>query len=236
MMVDLNVDLAEGGACDDALLRLATSANLACGGHAGGGAVLKEALEKAACAGVAVGAHPGYRDPANFGRVETVDSAAAIAEEMRRQLLDFCEAYGRAPHHVKPHGALYHRADRDADVARAICGLIREIAPHAWLYCFANGGLHTLAKHFGLGVCGEGFVDRGYRADGFLIPRGEPGALIESSGVAATQALRLAGEGKIRTLCTHGDGPHAVEVLRCVRATLQNAGWNIGPPLAKRGP
>jgi len=230
MMVDLNIDIAEGGAWDDALLALASSANIACGGHAGGGAMMREALEKSLQAGVAVGAHPGYRDPVNFGRVETGATIDAITREMRRQLLDFCEACGATPHHVKPHGALYHRADRDADVACAICDVIREIAPEAWLYCFAGGGLFVAAKDAGLMVSGEGFIDRGYAADGCLIPRGDPGAVIESPEVAATQALRLLENQNIQTLCVHGDGPHAVEVLRDARNALIDAGWQIGPP------
>jgi len=230
MMVDLNVDIAEGGACDDALLALASSANIACGGHAGGGAMMREALEQTARAGVAIGAHPGYRDRGNFGRLETGETVDAITCEIRRQLLDFCEACCATPHHVKPHGALYHRADRDDDVAQAICGVIREIVPEAWLYAFAGGGLFVAAKDAGLKVCGEGFIDRGYAADGRLIPRGDSGAVIESPEAAAAQALRLAGNQHIRTLCVHGDGPHAVAVLRAASNALAGAGWHIGPP------
>lgn len=228
--MDLNIDIGEGGRCDEALLVLASSVNIACGGHAGGGEVMCEALERAALAGVAVGAHPGYPDRANFGRVETGGTAAAIGEEMRRQLMDFCEAYGQRPHHVKPHGALYHRADRDADVARMICEVIREVVPEAWVYAFAGGRLAAATVQAGLVVCGEGFIDRAYGADGMLVPRGVLGAVIESPDLAAAQAVRLAADPRIGTLCVHGDGPHAVEILRVARLALVKAGGVIGPP------
>lgn len=228
--MDLNIDIGEGGPCDEALLAFATSANIACGGHAGGGAVMREALERATRAGVAIGAHPGYCDAANFGRVETGESAADIVGEVRRQLMDFCAANGGAPHHVKPHGALYHRADLDPEVAWALCGVIRDVAPDAWVYAFAGGALAKAAGDAVLAVCGEGFIDRGYGADGRLIPRVLPGALIESAEAAAAQALRLAHDPRIGTLCVHGDGLQAVQVLRAARAALEKAGVASGPP------
>ena len=228
MTVDLNVDIGEGGGRDEDLLGIATSANIACGGHAGGGAVLGEALEKAKRAGVAIGAHPGYRDPANFGRVETGEGAVAIAGEVRRQLMDFCAAHGGVPHHVKPHGALYHRADVDPEVARVLCELILEIAPDAWVYAFAGGGFAEAAGDLGLAVCREGFIDRGYAADGRLVPRGVPGAMIESAEAAAAQAVWLAQTGMVATLCVHGDGERAVEVLRTARVALEEAGVVVG--------
>jgi 5-oxoprolinase (ATP-hydrolysing) subunit A len=230
MTIDLNIDIGEGGTCDEALLALATSANIACGGHAGGGRVLHEALARARNAGVAIGAHPGYQDRANFGRVETREDAGVIGMEVRRQLMDFCDAFGAPPHHVKPHGALYHRMDRDSEVARIFCRVIRDVAPGAWVYAFAGGGFSKAAAALGLRVCGEGFIDRGYGADGCLIPRGQAGAALESPEEAAAQAVRLAGEGKARTLCVHGDEPRAVEVLTNARAALVAAGWCIGAP------
>lgn len=227
MRIDLNIDIGEGGRCDEALLALASSANIACGGHAGGGPVMREAITRARGAGVAIGVHPGYRDRANFGRVETGEPAEVIAMEVRRQLMDFCEALGEVPHHVKLHGALYHRADRDDELVQALCRVVAGIAPNAMVYAFAGGGLARTAATYGLHVCGEGFIDRGYAADGRLIPRGAPGAVIESPEAAAAQALRLAAKADVRTLCVHGDGPHAVQLLSAARMALLEAGWAI---------
>ena len=228
--MDLNIDIGEGGPCDEALLAIATSANIACGGHAGGGAVMRESLKRATRAGTAIGAHPGYRDVVNFGRVETGESAESIVGEVRRQLMDFCAAHGGTPHHVKPHGALYHRADLDPEVALALCEVIRDVAPDAWVYAFAGREFAKAAGDAGLAVCGEGFIDRGYGADGRLVPRVLPGALIDSTEAAAAQALRLARDRRIGTLCVHGEGPHAVQVLRAARTALEKAGVACGPP------
>jgi UPF0271 protein len=228
--VDLNIDIGEGGGHDAALLALASSANIACGGHAGGGAVMKEAISLANAAGVAIGAHPGYADRANFGRVETGESAAAIGIELRRQLDVFLDALGAPPHHVKPHGALYHRAELDAEVARTICEVIADLTPNARVYGFADGLLVAAAKAAGLAACGEGFIDRAYGADGRLVPRGIPGAVLESPAEAAAQALRLADDPRIATLCVHGDGPHAVKILAAARNALTASGIRITAP------
>jgi UPF0271 protein len=228
--VDLNIDIGEGGGQDATLLALASSANIACGGHAGGGDVMTEALVLAQAAGVAIGAHPGYADRANFGRVETGESPAAIADEVKRQLSAFLDAHGAMPHHVKPHGALYHRAEYDAPVAHAICEVIAGLAPNARVYGFAGGGLAAAAKAAGLVACGEGFIDRTYRDDGRLVPRDCASAVIESPADAAAQSLRLAANPQIATLCVHGDGVHAVEILRAARAALTAAGISIAAP------
>lgn len=228
--MDLNIDIGEGGGCDDVLLAVASSANIACGGHAGGGDVMRVAIARSREAGVAIGAHPGYRDRENFGRVETGDAVAELAGEIGHQLMEFCDVFGSAPHHVKLHGALYHRADRDREVAEMLCGLIMDIAPLAWVYAFVGGGLLKMAETAGLRVCGEGFIDRGYGADGMLIPRGEPGAIVESVDEATMQAVRLASGGCVRTLCVHGDGCHAVAVLTSASKALKHHGWRIKAP------
>lgn len=222
--MDLNIDIGEGGGHDAALMEIATSANIACGGHAGGGVVMADAIAMAKAAGVAIGAHPGYRDPANFGRIETGHPPSAIAAEVSRQLRDFLIAAGHPPHHVKPHGALYHRADADADVARAICEVVQELAPEARIYAFAGGGLAITAGELGMAVCGEGFIDRGYGPDGRLIPRGQPGAIITCPKQAAAQAVDLASRGGVATLCVHGDGPHALDILQAAGHALARIG------------
>lgn len=229
MKIDLNIDIGEGGTSDEALLALASSANIGCGGHAGGGEVMRVAIERARGAGVAIGAHPGYRDRANFGRLETGDPVARVVDEMRSQLIGFSEALGGGPHHVKFHGALYHRADSDAELAGALCGLLGEVVPDAMVYAFAGGGFGAAAAAHGRRVCGEGFIDRRYAPDGSLIARGEPGAEIETPEEAAAQALRLAMDGRIHTLCVHGDGARAVRVLSAARRALLDSGLEIGP-------
>lgn len=232
--VDINVDVGEGGAADAALLALATSANIACGGHAGGGAVLRDAIAAATAAGVAVGAHPGYPDRANFGRLETAMSAADIAAETRRQLDHFITAAGRHPTHVKPHGALYHRLDADAEAARVFCDAVSRLAPTARIVGFAGGGLVHTAIAGGLLVSREGFIDRGYGADGRLVPRGQPDAVIRSTTAAAAQALDLLRGGGIDTLCVHGDGDDAATILRAARKALVDSGVVIAAPSATR--
>lgn len=230
--VDINVDVGEGGAADAALLALATSANIACGGHAGGGAVLSDAIAAATAAGVAVGAHPGYPDRANFGRLETGMSAAEIAGETRRQLERFMTAAERHPTHVKPHGALYHRLDVDAEAARVFCDVVSRLAPAARIVGFAGGGLAQSATAGGLLVSHEGFIDRSYGADGRLVARGQPDAVIRSTAAAAAQALELLRRGGIDTLCVHGDGDHAAAILRAAREALIDAGVAIAAPSA----
>lgn len=228
--MDLNIDIGEGGGHDAGLLALASSANIACGGHAGGDAVMKEALALAQSAAVSIGAHPGYADRANFGRVETGESPAAIGIELRRQLCVFLDALGAPPRHIKPHGALYHRAEHDATVARTICEVIASLAPDARIYGFAGGLLVAAAKATGLVAYGEGFIDRAYMPDGRLVPRGAPGAMIESPAEASAQALRLAADPQIATLCVHGDGAHAVGILRAARAALTASGVSVAAP------
>lgn len=219
-MIDLNVDAGEGGAHDEALLALATSANLACGGHAGGGAVLEVAIARAVAAGVAIGAHPGYPDRRNFGRAELGEPVKAVIDEARWQLDRFCEVLGGIPHHVKPHGALYHRLDRDGELAEAFCNVMMEWMPKTMIYAFSNGGLARIALDFGLPVRREGFVDRNYGDDGWLLPRDHPNAMIDDIHVAVAQAVRLVESGHVDTLCVHGDGAGAVALLTAVRRAL----------------
>jgi UPF0271 protein len=240
MIVDLNCDLGEGGPADAELMVGCTSVNLAAGGHAGGGRLLEEAVARARAAGVAIGAHPGYEDRANFGRVDLPLAPGDIAASVRWQV----EAVrALAPlRHVKPHGALYNRAARDPEAARAIAEAVAAVDPALRLFGLAGGAQEAAAKACGLSFVAEGFVDRGYEADGRLTPRGRPGALLETVDAAVGQALRLVREGvrsgavpggtpvRVATLCVHGDGVAAAALLRAVRAALLDAGVRLAAP------
>lgn len=200
--VDLNADVGEG--FDDMpLLDAITSANVACGFHAGGETAARPLCAAATERGIAIGAHVSYRDREGFGRRELGTPAEEIARETRLQIELLQKWSDGHVRYVKPHGALYHRMQRDADVAEAI----------------ASCGLAVL----GLDVT-EGFADRGYGADGRLVPRGEPGALLDEDAAVA-QALRLARE--VRSICLHGDSPGAAALAVRVRDALAAAGFEL---------
>jgi UPF0271 protein len=226
--IDLNVDVGEGGRHDEALVRLASSANIACGGHAGNEHTIRTAMAAAIAAGAKVGAHPGYEDRDHFGRRPLDLPAAEVAAMMERQLVGFARLAteaGVAVDHVKPHGALYHQADASETLARLVLAAVRDGIGACRLIAPPGGWLGRLAEEFGLIPVAEGFADRRYGADGRLVPRGEPGAVIEDPEAAACQALGLA--GTVGTLCVHGDGLAALRVLAGVRSALEADGWRI---------
>lgn len=240
--IDLNADLGEGAANDAALLRLVTSANIACGGHAGDGATMRRTVELALAAGVAIGAHPGYGDRAHFGRVETGATPAEIAALVREQvgaLQAVAGPLGARVTHVKPHGALYHRAARDTAAATAIAGAVAACGRELVLVGLAGGALLAAGRAAGLRVLEEAFADRRYEAGGRLVPRSELRATIADVAEAAAQAVALATRGVVRaadgtevavaaeTLCVHGDGPEAVALARAIAAALAQAGVQV---------
>jgi 5-oxoprolinase (ATP-hydrolysing) subunit A len=207
--IDLNADIGEGlDEVDRELLEVITSANVACGFHAGGETSARPLCAAAAERGVVVGAHVGYNDRGSFGRRELGIPPAQIEAETREQIAALREWGGRVTY-VKPHGALYHRMQRDAECAAAI---VRAV-----------DGLPVL----GLDVA-EGFADRGYGRDGLLVPRDEPGALLGEEEAVA-QALRLAHEGRVRSICLHGDSPGAVALGRRLRAAFEADGIDLRP-------
>jgi len=215
--IDLNVDLGEGALNDEVLLGYATSANIACGGHAGDEATMREAVRLCMAAGVAVGAHPGFEDRENFGRKElhvTPEEVEKIVYRQLRAFLAITNEAGAILHHVKPHGALYHQADRDPELAAAFVRAMQKHFPAAILYAPPNGNLAAAAKSAGITAWAECFADRRYRDDATLVPRGEPGALITDIDEAARQALNLIDSGKYQTLCVHGDSDHAIAIVR----------------------
>ncbi len=235
--VDLNCDLGEGAAHDAELMPLITSANIACGGHAGDAATMRATVALAQRHGVAVGAHPGFPDRANFGRVEL----AVTPDEVHELVLDqIRRLQALAPlRHVKPHGALYNMAAREPALARALVDAVYEADPRLILFGLAGSHVIAAAEACGLPVASEVFADRTYQADGSLTPRTQSDALITDAAVAVAQVRRMVREGKVRatdgtdvliradTVCVHGDGANPVEFARRLRHELSAAGIEI---------
>ena len=224
-MIDLNCDLGEleDAAHEAALLEYVTSANIACGGHAGDAATMERTARLALARNVRIGAHPGYPDRANFGRIAIAMPPAGIEAFVRDQILRLeavVRPLGGEIAHVKPHGALYNAAARDAETARAIGRAVLAWNPRATVFGLAGSPALELWRRMGLEVSAEAFADRRYEPDGSLRSRALPGALIASPQEAAAQALRFAREGIAQTICVHGDTPGAVEILQACRQAL----------------
>ena len=242
MSVDLNCDLGEGAGHDEELMPLISSANIACGGHAGDETTMRATVLLAKEHGVAIGAHPGFADRENFGRIELEVSPLEIRGLVLNQvqhLLAIALQCNARVRHVKPHGALYNMAVRDREVAQAVADAVYEADPRLLLVCLAGSQLLEAGAACGLSTIAEAFGDRTYRADGSLTPRSEPGALITDEKAAAAQGVRLVREGKVsasdgsevslsaETICLHGDGEQAVAFAVSLRSALQGAGLEI---------
>ena len=240
--LDLNSDLGEGFGVwqlgdDEALLDVVTSANVACGFHAGDPSTMRRVCGQAAARGVVVGAQVSYRDLAGFGRRFLDVEPAVLVDEVLYQLgaLDACaRATGTRVAYVKPHGALYNAAVHHTGHARAVVEGVRVFGPLPVLG-LPGSALLAAAEAAGLPAVPEAFVDRGYRPTGELVPRGHPGALLTDTADVVARALRLAERGEVvavdgtvlpspaRSLCLHGDTPGAVAHARAVRAALEGA-------------
>lgn len=244
-VVDLNCDLGEGGAHDAALMPLVTSANVACGGHAGDEETMKATIALALQHGTALGAHPGIEDRENFGRVERPLTAAGIRDLVVGQttrLQRLAEAAGGMVAHVKPHGALYTMAARDPAVAAAVAAAVYEVDSRLVLVGLAGSHLIEAGLECGLRVMQEVFADRTYQADGSLTPRRRPDALIVHEAAAVAQVLHMVNEGRVtatdgseveiraETVCLHGDGARPVEFAQELRRALTDAGVELGKP------
>lgn len=247
--IDLNADLGEGFGiyrlpAEEAVLPLVSSASIACGAHAGDPMVMRESVTRAAAAGVAIGAHPGYPDREGFGRRELGASPAEIGAMVLTQvgaLAAVCAAAGTRLRYVKPHGALYNRAARDAAAAEAIAEAVRAVDPGLALLGLDGSELLRAAEAAGLAPVPEAFLDRAYRADGTLLPRGEPGAVLSDPALVADRALKMVQDHHVvavdgtrhllrpRSLCAHGDGENPAALLAAVRTRLEEAGWTIAP-------
>jgi len=245
LVVDLNADLGEGAGHDDELLEFVTSANIACGFHAGDADTIHRSIEAARDHGVAVGAHPSLFDRENFGRKELPVTPEEVCDAVTYQLGVFsaiAEALGVRPNHVKPHGALYHMAVRDEKIAGAIADAIANTDRALILFAPDGSALARMAEASGLKIAGEVFADRNYLADGTLVPRTRLDALLREPVEAAARVSRMLREDKVRsvdgvdidvqaeTICVHGDTPGAVEFARALRAQLKNEGVTIAPP------
>ncbi len=247
--IDLNADLGEGfGAYrlgdDAALLGLVTSASIACGFHAGDPITMRETVDAAGRTGAVVGAHPGYPDRSGFGRRDLGASPAEVTADVLYQigaLQAIARAAGSRVRYVKPHGALYNRAARDAPTARAIAEAVRLADPSLVLLGLAGSAMIEAGRAAGIETAAEAFADRAYGPDGSLAPRSAAGAVLTDPDVVAARAVRLVTESTVEmlgggvlrlhadSLCVHGDTPGALALVRAVRAALNAAGVSLSP-------
>ncbi|MFC6285680.1 LamB/YcsF family protein [Nocardioides sp. GCM10027113] len=232
--IDLNADLGEEVTDDTALLAVVTSANVACGYHAGSVAIMRAVCEEAVARGVSIGAQVSYDDRENFGRVPRDVPHGVLREQVADQvgtLAEIAAAAGGEVRYVKPHGALYHRVAEDEEQADAVlAGSVLAgsvLAGSVGLPVLGMPGSRVLALAAAAGrrTLLEGFPDRGYDDRGRLLPRDQPGAVLDDSAVIARRALELA--GRVQSLCLHGDTPGAVAHALAVRTALEKAGWRL---------
>ena len=247
--VDLNSDLGESfGAytigCDELVLPLVTSANVACGFHASDPVVMKKTVEMAAGAGIQVGAHPGYPDLMGFGRrnmAVTPDEAKAYVLYQLGAMSAFCRAAGLPMQHVKPHGALYNMAGKDYALSKGICEAIREFDSGLIVLALSGGELLRCARDMGLRAASEVFADRAYEEDGSLVNRRKEGAMITDEDLAIERVIRMIKERKVTavtgkdipiqadSICVHGDGPKALAFVRRIREAVKAEGIELRP-------
>ncbi len=231
-VVDLNADLGEGLPNDIQLLDAVTSTSICCGAYAGDRATLLKTMGAASDRQVVIGAHPGYPDRKNFGRIPRSYSTETVERLVREQLeiiQEEAEGLGATIRFVKPHGALYNQAVVESPIAE---GIVRAVAPIGWaIVTMPHGRLREFAEAEGLRVITEGFVDRRYRDDGRLVSRSEPNSRIERIEDSVGQAIKLITQG-IETLCIHGDDPAAVERTALLRRALEVAGIRIQSPFS----
>lgn len=242
-MIDINSDIGESfGAYrlgDDASVAGAiTSANIACGFHAGDPLVMKKTVMLCAAKNIAIGAHPGYPDLVGFGRRNMACSPDEVYSDCLYQigaLAAFCAANGRTLQHVKPHGAMYNQAAKDPKLADAIAAAVKDSGPSVILMGLAGSEFERAAKDAGVPFAAEAFADRAYMPDGSLVPRSRPGSVIHDAEAAAARVVRMATEGtaeaidgtiinfRPHSICLHGDTPEAVEMAKAVRKALEAA-------------
>lgn len=249
--VDLNADLGESFGVyslghDQELLKVVTSANVACGFHAGDPTTVRQSVEDALSAGVAVGAHPGFPDRPGFGRrvMElTVDEVYDLVLYQVGALYGVARACGGTLAHVKPHGALYNLAVERTSLAQAIARAVCKVDDSLVLVGLAGSELLAAAEQFGIAARSEVFADRRYQSNGSLVTRSDSRALIEDADESVEQVIKMVRHGTVaaidgnevnvraQTICIHGDGPHAVEFAVRVRSALEAAGVTVSAGL-----
>lgn len=249
LKIDINCDMGESFGPwrmgeDGGVMPHITSANIACGAHAGDPGVMRRTVRLARAAGVAVGAHPGFADLQGFGRREMTVDPSEIEDSLIAQigaLAAIARAEGVALQHVKAHGALYNMAARDRALADAIARAIASVDPALIMFGLPGSPMIEAGRAAGLRVASEGFADRAYQPDGSLAPRSRPGAVIDDAAAVVTRAVRMACEGvvltpegaevalRVDTICVHGDTPGAAELTRRIREALQAAGASVSP-------
>lgn len=242
MKIDLNADLGEGCGNDSALMPLITSANIACGFHAGDAQTMRESVRLARKHGVAIGAHPSFPDRDNFGRTAMQlppDIVYAQTLYQTGALAAIARAEGGRLSHVKPHGMLYNQAANEPLLADAIARAVKHFDEKLILVGLAGSALIRAAAHYGLTAREEVFADRGYRADGSLVPRSEPGALIHDEEDAVARTLEMVLRGRVLsrdgvwtpvkagTVCLHGDGERALMFARRLREAFAREGVDV---------
>jgi UPF0271 protein len=242
LFIDLNADLGEGLATDVELMPFISSANIACGYHAGDIDTMRKTVDLCLEHGVAIGAHPSFDDRPNFGRTDIQLSSDEIKELIKSQLYllqKVCNEAGAILSHIKPHGALYNMSAREGTMARVIAETVFAFNPNLKLYGLS--GSHSIAEGVmaGLTTVAEVFADRTYQQDGTLTPRSRPNALISDQDLALKQAFLLATESRVmatngqfitleaETICLHGDGPHAVSFARIIHQIFSERGITI---------
>ncbi len=250
--IDLNADLGEGYGPwtmgdDAAMLDIVTSANIACGGHAGDPETMARTLALAKARGICVGAHPSYPDMPGFGRRRMAFEPAEVTHFVAAQVgaLIAVAAVARHPvRYVKPHGALANFAAEDRATADAIVAAVRAVDPALAILAISGTVLEDAARQAGVAVFSEVFADRGYTRDGLLVPRGTAGAMIEDAGAAADRLCAFLDSGDMpvadggtvalaaESICIHGDSAHAVGMARHVRAVLEARGFVLAPFIA----
>ncbi len=233
--IDINCDLGEGFPNDKALMKFISSANIACGYHAGDIDTIKSTIAYCVENGVAIGAHPGFNDKANFGRTEMELSIYELYDLVAEQITlmqDACKEMGASLHHVKPHGALYNMAAKNATMSYIIARAIKELDSQLVLYGLSNSYMISEAEAMHIKTASEVFADRTYNAKGQLTPRSEPNAMIHTTENALAQVLKMiehktviATDGSVvpleaETICIHGDGDHAVSFARSIYTAM----------------
>jgi len=234
--IDINCDMGEGMPNDALIMPFISSANIACGFHAGNAAIMQQTIELALQHNVAIGAHPSFPDKENFGRTNmqfSPEQVCAMVKEQVELLAEVAAKNNSKLHHVKPHGALYNMASKDEELSTAICTAIKEIDASLLIYALSGSRLVDVAQAMGLQVFNEVFADRTYQSDGSLTSRSMNNALLLTKDAVTKQLLQILLEKKLTTtdgkmislkadtVCIHGDGGHAVEFANAIHDKLK---------------